>query len=318
MTEDEARLRKIFFPYAESRTQEVVRACTRLAYYTSAETALKILSVGEFWMRNARVMNDYDEIQYGLDHLRTIYRSAVGMKFQQTLNGIFPDLTTTFLGKFNQWVPAMLNDTHLACFSEHLPSEDNLGRLSMWRAYGQPHGVAIVLNTGIFMGETEALGIYSSPVAYMDGPQLEAELVRITQNIADNRNFIGAQGEETIHDSVFNMFQFMLLCTKHPGFHEEREWRAICSRTFGESTKYRREVECINGTPQVVIKVKLEDSPSEQIVGLELPKFVDRVIIGPSELPFVIRDALAEKMVAAGIADVPKKIVVSDIPLRTA
>jgi hypothetical protein len=318
MTEDEMRLWGIFFPHAEARTQEISSANTRFAYYTSAETALKIFSTGEFWMRNARVMNDYEEIQYGLDHLRTIYSGDAGKRFQRSLNDIFPGFTENFIGKFNQWVPAMLNDTYLGCFSEHLPSEDNLGRLSMWRAYGQPHGVAIILNTDIFKGDTEALGIYSSPVAYMDGPQIETELVRITQNIVDDRDFIAKQGDETIHDRVFNMFQFMLLCLKHPGFHEEREWRAICTPTFGASSKYRREVECIKGTPQIVVKVKLEDSPSEGIVGLELPKFVNRVIIGPTETPFVIRDALAEKMTAAGIADPIKKIVVSDIPLRTA
>ena len=187
----------------------------------------------------------------------------------------------------------------------------------MWRAYGQPHGVAIILNTGIFLGETQTLGIFSSPVAYLDDPQIDAELARITQNIAENRDFIAGQGDDEIHSRVFNMFQFMLLCLKHPGFHEEREWRAICSRTFGDSAKYRRDVECIKGTPQIVIKVKLEDSPGEEIVGLELPQFVNRVIIGPTELPFVIRDALAEKMTAAGIADPLTKIVVSDIPLRT-
>ena len=36
-------------------------------------------------------------------------------------------------------------------------------------------------------------------------------------------------GRETVSASAFNMLRFAVLCTKHPGFLEEREWRIIAS-----------------------------------------------------------------------------------------
>jgi hypothetical protein len=316
MTPDEMKMWEIFFPFAAAKAQEVQSKGSRFAYYTSAETALKIFRKREIWMRNARTMNDFEEIAYGRDLLVDAYRSPAGNTFKNSLAAMFPDFMPTFENLFNSWLPAFVGQTYITSFSEHLDEEDKLGRLSMWRAYGRNNGVALIANSGLFMSDADALGIYSSPVGYVDSAEMEKQFAAVAQNVTGNREFLMRQGREAVHDRVFAMFQFATLCAKHPGFHEEREWRAVWSPTFGESGKFRREIECIHGVPQTVLKVPLVDYPEEGVVGLELPKLLNRVIVGPTEFGGTIRDALVAALDAAGVSDAASRVVVSDIPLR--
>ena len=53
------QLREVFFAYACKRQKAAKDSNQRFVYYTSADTALKIVERGELWMRNATVMNDF-------------------------------------------------------------------------------------------------------------------------------------------------------------------------------------------------------------------------------------------------------------------
>jgi hypothetical protein len=317
VTENWHEIWEIFFPYAAGKTHAVREHNTRFAYYTTADTALKILRNREIWMRNARTMNDFEEIAYGRDMVVNGYKSEAGKVFQSALNALFPGFSAGFEKRFDQWLPLFLTETFITSFSEHADHEDDLGRLSMWRAYGKQNGVALIASNAVFMSSTDSLGIYSSPVAYLTQAGMEKELTRVTQNIVANRDKLLAAGVDEIQDHAFNMFQFAVMCIKHPGFHEEREWRAIWSPTFGPNGKHKTEVECIGGVPQAVLKVPLVDYPNEGIVGLSPATLINRVIVGPTEYGGTIRDALAAEMAKAGIPSPASRIVVSDIPLRT-
>jgi hypothetical protein len=106
------------------------------------------------------------------------------------------------------------------------------------------------------------------------------------------------------------------LSTKHPGFHEEREWRVIYSPSFQKSDRLSTEIVSINGTPQSICKIPLRDVREEGLFGLELPELIDRVIIGPTKFPVGIYDALVTVLTDAGIKNAASKVIVSDIPLR--
>jgi len=93
----------------------------------------------------------------------------------------------------------------------------------MWRAYGGQAGVALVLNGEVMFREFHALGAYSSPVAYLPPDEFAAEFVRIAESIAAEADYIRTLDRDTVKASAFNMLRFAVLCTKHPGFHEERE-----------------------------------------------------------------------------------------------
>lgn len=60
----------------------------------------------------------------------------------------------------------------------------------------------------------------------------------------------------------------------------------------------------------------LKDNPAKGIKGFEIPDFLDRIIIGPTEHPVATYNALLKAMAAAGIAEPTKKLFISGVPLR--
>src|SRR5262249_18629266 len=147
-------------------------------------------------------------------------------------------------------------ETYLTCLSEHRAEEDTCGRLSMWRAYGGTTGVAVVLNGDVMFAESNALGIYSSPVNYYTEKQFNNNLAAIADAMAKNREFIIAAGKPAMMNMIFMFFLFSVICTKHPGFEEELEWRVVCSPALrGPTNRVRSSVEVVRGIPQLVYKI---------------------------------------------------------------
>lgn len=313
---DTTKIEEIFFPYTSKKSAEIKSANRRFAYYTNAETAYRIISNSQIWMRSTATMNDILEVEHGFDCLNAAYKSNEGSAFRSAIDAIFPNLTEEVLTHFNGWLPHIRNDTYIACFSEHLDTEDSNGRLSMWRAYGGNSGIAIVIKGDVFFLDNDSIGVYASPVAYWDTPQIEEEFSRIANLIHENRAFVSTIQRDHAKSIIFNMLRFAMLCTKHPGFSEEREWRAITSPLLDESVLRTQSIEVVRGTPQVVQKFHFKNIPDQEINGLALTQVIDRVIIGPCEFPHVIWKALYQTLKNAGFSNPESIIHVSDIPLR--
>jgi hypothetical protein len=229
---------------------------------------------------------------------------------------LFPSFCERLESAFNGWLPLFRTDTYITCLSEHENSEDRHGRLSMWRAYGATARVAIVVNGGPLLRPTDALKAYTSPVAYCDDSEVEKEFLQLLENVENNIEFIKSIGEELTHNHMFAALRHAILCTKHPGFREEREWRVIYSPSFQKSNRITSAIESIDGTPQSICKIPFKDVPEEGLFGLNLPDFIERVIVGPSKFPAGIYDALLVLLAEAGVQNPASKIVVSDVPLR--
>lgn len=75
-------------------------------------------------------------------------------------------------------------------------------------------------------------------------------------------------------------------------------------------------IETVGGIPQHVVKVALKDDPEAGVVGAAPETLINRVIIGPCETPFPIREALGHAMTAVGVQEAWSKIGMSFIPLR--
>ena len=75
MDSDEAMIKfnQIFQPGLIEESLAVVNEKKRFVYYTSADTAMKVLRNQELWFRNATVMNDYSEISYGLGLIGSVF-----------------------------------------------------------------------------------------------------------------------------------------------------------------------------------------------------------------------------------------------------
>ena len=313
---EEHQLRHVFFPYADDRSKEVIAQGHRFVYYTNAETAYRIIRNREIWMRSTSTMNDYSEVEHGFACLNAAYKSESGTMLRGAIDACYPGLSEEVVAHFNAWLPGIRSDTYITCLSEHLSEEDRNGRLSMWRAYGGKAGVAVVINTAALFLQADGIGVFASPVAYWTQEQVEAELRRVAERIRENSQYVSSLGRETTRGIVFNMFRFALLCTKHPGFAEEREWRIIASPPMHSSPILTQSVEVIRKIPQTVQKLQFANNPEAGIVGLALPDLLNRLIIGPCDYPVVVLQALRQVLQEAEVPQADGLIYVSDIPLR--
>ena len=287
----------------------------KFVHYTSADTAMRILLNGEIWMRKSHLMNDFREIEHGFECLRNAYSNSKP-RMVALFDGMFPGFCERLETLFDNWMPHFRSDSYISCLSEHDPSEDQHGRLSMWRAYGAGAGVALVVNGGPILRASNALKAYASPVAYMDNVQLGKAFAEVLDNVERSADFLKPLGEQQVQANMFSALRYAVLCTKHPGFREEREWRVIYSPSFERSERITSSVQSIGGIPQSICKIPLRDAPEEGLHGLSPVNFIDRVIIGPSKFPAGIYDALMVLLADVGFQNPAEKIIFSDLPLR--
>lgn len=311
------RAGQIFFPRAFEQRAAAVASSTKFVHYTHARAATGILQSKKVWMRKSSCMNDFMEIEHGLECLVSAYKDEKeGKRFQAAINEIFDGISDEIAKLFDAWVPYLKTDTYLACVSEHNVSEDIYGRLSMWRAYGVGTGVAFILDSTPFLQPSDALKAYTYPVSYLSDTQFKDYFARIAGNIEKEKEFIRSLGRDAVKNYVFEIMRTSAICTKHPGFFEEEEWRVIYCPTLARSSHMEKAIEIIDGAPQPVYKIPLKNIPDEGFVGAEIPELVHRIIIGPTEYPSAMREAFVDLLAAAGVSDAEKRVSVSHIPLR--
>jgi hypothetical protein len=309
-------IERIFFRYASAMRQAAIRERSRFVHYTSAAAAMSIIKGKSVWLRKATAMNDFLEVTHGKECVEAAYRGPSGLTFQQALNSIHAGITKEFESLFSGWLP-FLDDAYLLAISEHEQDEDDLGRLSMWRAYGVGSGVALVLRHEPFTREDDnGINAYTSPVLYGGTSDVALHLKEAADAILANKAFVGQMSREECKQIVFNMFLFAVLSLKHRGFEEEREWRVVHSPRLHPSKILQKRVELVRGVPQVVFAVPLAAEHNGVAIGLSLDSLLDRVIVGPTEYPDVMREAFVQLLHEAGVHDPDKKVHVSQIPLR--
>lgn len=99
MTQEE--IAELFFPHMTARFA-ALKAGKRLVHYTSADSAYKIISGRQIWLRNAQMMNDFSEIRHGIDCLIKAWESPTGKQLQEMLDrlkiGLRDNLASLFDG----------------------------------------------------------------------------------------------------------------------------------------------------------------------------------------------------------------------------
>ncbi len=321
MIENYERIYKIFTPEAFSETMAVEEEGRRFAYYTTAETAKMVLENQELWLRNATVMNDFSEITYGLSLVEETIYGEVGIEFRAAIDEIASGTISTVEEIINQQADDWKLETYFACISHHLKTENEAGRLSMWRAYGD---TAIVINNGPLLASTDLLGVFSTPVIYQSREKYESQLIEVTASIRENREFLKSLGKDNLVLSIYCMCFFTAIASKHPGFSEEREWRIFYrpnDKLLGTAIKpgaslIKAETVVRNGIPQKIYKLPLKSIPEAGLHNADIPTLLDRIIIGPTRHPYVTVKAFEDILEKLGVQNIGDKIVVSDIPLR--
>ena len=310
-------LEAVLFPFSHQATVRLAQTGRRLAHYTSAEVAFSIIKNREVWMRNAQTMNDYSEIAHGRACLEAAAERGFLPKLGQAVDAIVPGTFKRALEMFDGWSAALQHNTFLTCVSEHLGAEDDedsLGRLSMWRAYGGENGVALILNPS-FLDNADMGSVVTSPVHYANSDKFCEEVARVTANIEAAAERL-APLADMLADNIFNVMRYALLCTKHPGFREEREWRVIYTPHIEASPYVTEDMAVVRGVPQVIQKIKLINDPENGIKGIAPDDLIEAILIGPTQFPMTFIETFHKLLREAGVARPQDRIRVSNIPLR--
>jgi len=115
-----------------------------------------ILQNNEVWFSHPLLMNDPEEVAFGLDTGAQLFFTSEIIKAACGSTERFNTLRNTFIYCFNRFRKEHLSDTYVFCLSEHA-KEDNDGLLSMWRGYANNgKGVAIVLDTAALVPRDES------------------------------------------------------------------------------------------------------------------------------------------------------------------
>ncbi len=313
MSTDITQIESILMPHLIRESQRLEKDDIKLVHYTSSENAFNILSGQTLWMRNTSCMNDYSEVIHGLNsvsiHLLDTDKNLKDFKVSDRTK----EYLNASINKFDDiWSRSRLDaNIYVASLSEKLPSENGLGRLSMWRAYGGKNGVAIEFNNP---AKTNGLNVFLYPAIYNDD-ELKKELDSVIRNIDENVDYLDSLSQQTVVDHIVLSLLLLVVCKKHEGFSEEREWRLVYVPNLIQETEFalKNSVECINGLPQIVYKLPVNGGLSPKI---NLTTMLHKVLIGPTEN--AMQQALSFSMIlnSIGLSDVDMKIERSDIPLR--
>lgn len=286
----------------------------KAAHYTSADNAIKIISGKSLWLRNAAMMNDFMEISFGRACLNVAITAA-----QEQIRGVINQSHAGLYDEIIDWLKkaenTVSNHTYMISFSEH-SANDDMGRLSMWRAYGGPTaGVAIIFNTDAFKNANAEMNAFSVPVMYGHQEFLDAFEEFRTALVA-SADLLASMQRTDVGSILTGTLQDFLFSSKHKGFEEEREWRIIHTPFIHPSKHITQEIESIGGIPQNVCKIPLQENPELQMPELGMNNLIHRVLIGPCQYPEQIAFAINQTLTNANVENARDRIQVTGIPLR--
>jgi hypothetical protein len=304
-------------PRLDSRLTELRQSGATFFHYTSAASGHLILKNRQFWLRNARLMNDYSEIRHGMTLLRFMMDDSSGRLLIDRLATIEPSLPARFFEAINNWDKVFHYGSYMGCLSEHQPADDQYGKLSMWRAYGGEAGAALILNAEHLIGLPSDRGVVLYPVLYSQGKEIATELAEFADCLDARRSQMQACPLDDVLEFCVDWFRITGCTTKHPAFAEEKEWRLLAlHRHTRVNPLLPLEVEVIRGVPQNVIKLSLTHQTEPVDFDLSVPRLLKKILIGPCDDPDQIMQALAHDMRNAGVPNDMAHASTTGIPLR--
>lgn len=302
------------FPDLSASFEESAFVNSQFIYYTSAETAMNILKSRELWFRNARVMNDYEEILYGCDLLSIAFRGGAGERLRNLIDRIFPNASSRIDEAFELLHYDWVSETYIACPSMYNNSEDMNGRLSMWRAYGD---VAFVIQSTPMKESSWKLGVYSMPVQYLTESEAVARIEHLVSWLESNEDALKSIDEDDFCNVLLQILNLFVIAVKRPEFVEEREWRLYFRPNYQPSPAMVKKIVAIDGVVQKIWALQLRHSPDEGLYRADIPSLLDHIIIGPMKYPAICKEAMRELLSDLGVTDAESKVIISPVSLRT-
>lgn len=307
-----------------------------LAHYTTAETLKKIIESNEIWMSHPFNMNDFEEMRFGIDMGKNIFRDYC---YSSEIPKHKSDLMfRKFLSAEQYMYQQTILDHYVLCFAEH-SADDKDGSLPMWRSYGDGgHGAAIIFDPSKYPKDRNH-HLRIRKVIYGSASDRENRLVKILEewqkktieiheNYPERYLFIAA------HLAFFLIKKFSLI-TKHIGFSPENEWRMIYSSDLdpagifkdltsynigprGFEPKLKLNVLDYNNSINKYNDLYLVKSNKTNLSPLQikLADVVDSILLGPSMDSQLARHSFLRAIKGTDFEKLSDKVYASTIPLR--
>lgn len=261
--------------------EELKRNDILLGHYTSAENAFKMLESGEFWLRNARLMNDFDEIGYGIRLIHEANREGLLDPLRSYAEEVFKGSFEEAYSRFERECMARVyHHTFIGSLCE-VKSQEIDGSPEMWRAYAQQDGVLMKIRpTAAFASDESEPDVYLWKMWYEGKKDIREDL-----KVLERRNtIIPPRSFNSVVNIIVDYFMHVIRIQKHPFFRSEHEWRI-----HSDFNPARAEPKCLAGVPQVVHTLRLDGTDIE---GTTWSEILVEIVVGPSRLQFEIAKGL--------------------------
>ena len=319
---DQDYLTAFYDPLVRDITQTSTYPMKRplLAHYTSIETLEKIVHYKELWLSNPLFMNDLEELRVGIRLGTRAYHSNKRLKDACGSADRYDALTNAFNNYAKQFEEDKSFDIYAICFSEHDAIHDADGLLSMWRGYGNDgNGAAIVINTAKINADAGTPLILSDVIYKTQEERLKLICSKVDEfaqllievSIPTNKLHLAAY-------ALFTRIKLFALFTKHKGFSEEKEWRAVYSKERDSHGMMVSMLGYFMGTRGLEPKLKLRLEPKSPYPGqdLSLNNIVHQIILGPSlSNPLAVK-SVHRMLETLGMHDLCKRVSASSTPFR--
>ena len=290
-----------------------------LAHYTSIATLESILRSDELWFSNPLLMNDTEEMRFGMIQGRNAFHSSKAIEAACKSSERYEALTKLFDDFYEVFSNDGAFDTYVFCLSKHDPNNQD-GRLSMWRGYGgNGHGAAIVIDTSKLEPRPGHEPLIISKVRYMSTQDRNDWLSNKMQSFAE---LIGSADlpDSKFQIPIFSLFErlkMFALFTKHVGFQEEEEWRAVYlkERDIQNTFTSMLDYAVVGNTIQPKFRLKVLPIPGYSDK-LSLVGIIDRIILGPMASGELHRLSVRRMLNQIGKSALVEKVLVSQIPYR--
>lgn len=291
-----------------------------LAHYTSITTAESIFKHKQLWFSNPLFMNDHQEMMWGIEHSIRLLPQNDALRRAFDSESQWESFIVKYLQRRDFFHNAEAVDVYVACFSE-IADEDTNGLLSMWRAYASNgRGAAIVIDAG------KLKHIPTSPiklvkVQYLSDQDRLAWLEKLINKFSSIVPLF-KDAEDQVYrnaaDALFLRILMASICSKHLGFKEEAEWRAIYLKPLDPSSLLGKHYSYSSGERGCEPKLKLPIDPLDNLGqgGIPLTDVIKRVILGPSSGNRINREAFQRMLRTIGYGELANRVVSSSTPFR--
>jgi hypothetical protein len=274
----------------------------------------------EVWFSNPLYMNDLEELRFGILESAQAFRQNELIKAACGSSERHNMLLQAFEYQFDQFSNKHAFDIYVFCLSEH-DSKNTDGLLSMWRGYGSNgNGAAIIFDTAQ-LNYVENSPLIIANVTYASqnerrqwiDEKLSAFAGLISNNhIPDEKFYFPAY-------ALFERIKIFSIFTKHHGFSEEKEWRAVYMRERDLNHKMEDMLHYAVGKRGIEPKLKYKIKPIEGLTknDLSLEKIVNQIILGPSVSSPLAISAVQRMLEKVGKPNLASKLIASTTPFRS-